>query len=293
MKNLINYYYNLIIKTIHQKNDMYYFTINNNVYLFVPFKGNINYLDKIYRFLLSYNIYCHEIVYNKDNNILTDVDNQFYCLLRVYYNNQKQVSIDDIIFYNIPLRQKKTCNWFNLWCEKLNYYERQVREFGKKYPLIRDSFSYYDGLCETAICYLNNIEVKEVDVYLNHRRIYPKMNLIDFYNPLDLMGDVRVRDACEYFKNKFFNNDNILNKIEVYLLQVRLSYVEMILFFTRFLYPSYYFDMYDKIINGYDLENKLNHYIDKINDYEIFLDELFKLLNKSYHLPPIEWLIKT
>lgn len=292
MKNLINYYYNLIINNIHQKNEIYYFEINDFLYLFIPFDGNIDVLNKIYVFLLNQDIYCHEIIYNKDNSILTNINNSFYCLLKVYFNNKNLVSIQDIILYSIPLAQRKTCNWFNLWCNKLDYYERQVSEFGKKYPLIRDSFSYYNGLCETAIIYLNNLDNYDIDIYLSHRRIIPKMNLINFYNPLDLIGDSRVRDVSEYFKNIFFDNGNILNEIKEYLVNAHLNYAETVLFFARFLYPSYYFDAYDNIIKGYDNETKLKKYLDKVNDYEIFLMELFKHLNNQYQLLPVDWLIK-
>ena len=293
MKNTINYYYNLIPSNIHQIDDTYNLYINNKLYIFMPFYGNINNLNIIYNYLISLNIYCHEIIYNKQNNIITPLNDKSYILLKVYYNDLNHINIQNILSYNILIERNKTCNWYDLWCKKLDYYEYQIREFGKKYPLIRDSFSYYDGLCETAISLLNNINLKNINLYINHQRITKNMNLIDFYNPLYLIMDIKVRDICEYFKIKFFENENILEEVNNYLYISKLSYNEIVLFYIRLIYPSYYFDTYDKIIQGKIKEEKLKKYIDKINNYELFLKKVYLIINNNYYkLPEIEWIIK-
>lgn len=293
MKNTINYYYNLIPTDIHQKEDIYTLNINNIKYLFMPFYGNINTLNIIYNYLINLNIYCHEIVYNKENNVITFINEKPYILLKVHYNNTQQINIQNILSYNILIETDKKCNWYNLWCEKLDYYEYQIREFGKKYPLIRDSFSYYNGLCETAISLLSRLKINQVNMYINHQRINKNMTLIEFYNPLNMVIDVRIRDICEYFKIKFFEGNNILKEINNYLFQAKLNYNEMYLFYIRLIYPSYYFDLYDKIMEGKEKEEKLNQYIDKVNEYEIFLKDVYLIINKYYKIPDIEWIIKT
>lgn len=292
MKNTINYYYNLIPNNIHQIDDTYQLNINNKLYIFMPFYGNINNLNIIYNYLINLNIYCHEIIHNKENNIITILNDKPYVLLKVYYNDINQINIQNILSYNLLIETDKPCNWYELWCQKLDYYEYQIREFGKKYPLIRDSFSYYNGLCETAISLLNNIDLKKNNLYINHQRITKNMNMIDFYNPLNLVIDIKIRDICEYFKTKFFENENIIEEVSNYLYISKLSYNETLLFYIRLLYPSYYFDTYDNIIQEKIKEDKLNKYINKANNYEIFLKKVYLIINKYYKLPEIEWITK-
>lgn len=293
MKNTIKYYYNIIPTQIHQKDDIYFFNINGKKYILMPFYGNIDNLNIIYNYLINLNIYCHEIIYNKDNHIITFINDKPYILLKVYYSNNQIITIQNILSYNILIKIDKKCPWQKLWCEKIDYYEFQIREFGKKYPIIRNSFGYYNGLCENAISLLNYLNLDKLNMYINHQRITKKMDLIDFYNPLNLIIDVKIRDTCEYFKIKFFQDEEVLEEINNYLYFSKLDYNEVVLFYIRLLYPSYYFDMYDKIIQGKEKEEKINIYIEKINDYEIFLKKIYIVINKYYKLPEIEWIIKT
>ncbi|MBQ9318069.1 MAG: hypothetical protein IJR82_00350 [Bacilli bacterium] len=293
MRNTINYFYGLVLDNIHQKKDLFYFKYDGYLYMLVSFNNDVGKMFGIYSYLITNKIYCHEIIRTKENNILSIINNRSYCLLKVYYNYQDEILIDNIVSYNIILDKNKRCDWDILWSQKLDYYELQVREFGKKYSLILESFSYYNGLCESAIVYLKNINIKEVDMYLNHRRIDRNMNLVDFYNPLNFVTDVKIRDACEYFKSQFFIAENILPKINQYLLLANLSFNESVLFFARFLYPSYYFDMYDNIIKGNIEEKKLSIYTSKIDNYELFLSRLYMMIRKYFNIPSVDWLIKT
>lgn len=293
MKNTINYYYNILPLTIHQKDDNYIIDTYNYQYIFMPYTRNINNLNIIYNFLITNNIYCHEIINNKEQSIITNINNKPYILLKVHYNNNSQINLDNIISYNIQIDRNKLCNWYQLWCEKLDYYEYQIREYGKKYPIIRESFSYYNGLCETAISLLSNIKIDGIDMYINHQRINKNMDQLDFYNPLNLVIDAKTRDVSEYFKNKLFNGDNVLNEINNYINSSNLTYNEILLFYARIIYPSYYFDTYDDVIQGKIKEEKLLFYINQINKNENFLKELYYLLSKYYKLPEIEWIIKS
>lgn len=292
MKNTINYYYNLVTNDIHQKNDIYRFSINLENYILMPFYGDINTLYNIYTYLIRLNIYCHEIIYNKDNNIITPINDKPYVLLKIHIKDTL-IKLENIYSYNIFIKSDKKCNWYNLWCEKLDYYEYQVNQYGKKYPLIRESFGYYNGMCETAISLLKTVDISKTNMYINHRRINKNINSIDFYNPLNMIIDVKIRDVCEYFKKEFFDGKNVLNDLNNYLLISHLSYEETILIFVRLIYPSYYFDLYDEIIQGKQSEDKLHYYIDKTDNYEQFLYQVYLTLNKFYKIPEIEWIIKT
>ncbi len=292
MKNTIIYYYNLVPSTIQQKDNIYYIKIDNKNYIFMPYENNINDLLTIYNYLLNIKLYCHELIYNLENNLITMYKNQQYILIKINYNSHKLIDIEDINQYNIYIDNQKKCNWNKLWSIKIDYYEIQLREFGKKYPLIRDSFSYYNGLCETAIILTSSLKDNNINMYLSHKRINPKMTLDNFYNPLNLTIDVRVRDISEYFKNKFFYRGLKIDEVQYYLFQSKLNYYEIVLLFARLLYPTYYFDVYDEIIQGKTKEDKLYNYINKTKTYEKFLRQVYFLLNKYYKIPEIEWIIK-
>ena len=59
------------------------------------------------------------------------------------------------------------------------------------------------------------------------------------------------------------------------------------------LFPSFYFDMYEKIINGSSDDKELLKITNKIESYQILLRDLYWLLKRNANLPDIEWIIKT
>ena len=62
--------------------------------------------------------------------------------------------------------------------------------------------------------------------------------------------------------------------------------------FSRLLYPSYYFDLVKKIIEEDEEEVKLLNYINRVNEYEDLLLDIYNVMNKKYNMPPVEWLKK-
>ena len=132
MKNFINYFYNLNVDNIQQRNDIYKLIINNITYMLVPFYGDINSIYRIYSFLMYNHIYCHEIIFNKDKQMITIFKDKEYVLLKII-NRIHEITLKEINIYNIFVHSEKKCNWYNLWCERIDYYEYQVNQFGKKY----------------------------------------------------------------------------------------------------------------------------------------------------------------
>ena len=85
MKNLINYYYGLLVSEFKKINDRFVFEIDNKNYEFIPFYGDINTLYKNYITLVSNNKYCHEVVINKNKSLITIHDNKPYILIKKTY----------------------------------------------------------------------------------------------------------------------------------------------------------------------------------------------------------------
>ena len=292
MRNAIRYFYNIYCTDIIKNNNNYKILLNNDIYYLVLFNGDISLVNYIYKYLISNNIYCHEIILNKDNQYITTIENENYILLKIH-SEIKKITFSDIVNFDIMIEKNKKCNWYQLWCEKLDYYEYQMSQFKKKYPKLYESFSYYSGLSETAISLASSIKNENVNLYINHKRILKNCSSIDFYNPANMIFDVKVRDVCEYFKNQFFYVENPLNEVRQYLDYIKLSKEEAILFLSRLIYPSYYFDLYDEIIQDRVDEDRIDIILKKTNDYELFIKEMYSYMNFIYRMPEIEWLIKT
>ena len=101
MNNYINYYYNLYPRKIEQKDSNYFFLIDEDKYYFIPYNrltDEIQTLIILNKEMIKRNSLVHEIILNKDNQGITNVDNVPYILLRVYINEDKMVDLGDILF---------------------------------------------------------------------------------------------------------------------------------------------------------------------------------------------------
>ncbi len=291
MKNVINYYYNIVIDDIHHHDQQYYFQFNNYWYLLLPYYKSINELEYNYQILISNNLYCYDIIRNKNNEIITIINDIPYVLLKENIKNRK-ITSSDIIKSSIKVDSINKNNWKQKWCEKIDYYEYQMEQFEKKYPVLYESFAYYSGVTEVAISLLNFLNNDEIVQYTSHYRINNTSTLRDLYNPLEIIVDSRVRDIAEYFKHTYFYRYNPIDEVQEYIQNNYLSYNEIILFISRLIYPSYYFDIYDEIIKERETEDKIDLIINKLEDYEIFLSEVYNELCKNYSIPEINWLKK-
>ena len=290
MKNLINYYYGLLIKEFKKVDESFVFSIDNKVYEFIPFYGDINKFYKNYSLLISNNKYCHEVIFNKDKQLLTLYGKKQYLLLKKNICINKLVDIDEILNYNIPVYGIQSLNWKKLWENKIDYYEYQMSQLAIKYKKIRNSFDYYVGLSETAISLLNYIDNNNITYYICHRRIRYGEKLDEFFNPINIVIDSRVRDIAEYIKVNYFNENINIDFILNFIDNLNLNYTESILLLARLLYPSYYFDIYDQIIQDKIRDDKIDIYIKKNTSYEMFLKKIYIFLKSKYKLPEIEWL---
>ena len=167
MKNNIMYYYKLNIDNIYQSNDYFYFDIGNERYELVIYTRDIKEQQAIYelnRKMLMSNILVHEIILNKDNYIVTIINNIPYILYKIYINKDKEISLSELTYlsnYNFEYDDiLKRDNWNILWGKKIDYLEYQINQMGKKYPILVDSFSYFVGLAENAISYAKNTTIE-------------------------------------------------------------------------------------------------------------------------------------
>jgi len=299
MKNALEYHYDLIVKNIHQKEKKYFFKYHNNNYCMVQCQDRINEMLDIYdlsNYLLNIGVYNHQIILNKNNNIVTYINNQPYVLMRIFDNFDQKISLTDVIAYNNKYihyyNKLKVDDWKKLWEQKIDYLEYQINQLGKDYPHIRASLSYFIGVSENAISLLSEIQ-RDEKIVVSHRRLKKDNTLFDLYNPLNFVLDSRVRDIADYFK------DNIIAEnvnAEIILSQCKglnFSENEWKLFFVRMLFPTFYFDMYEKIIDKEKEDIEIFDIIKIIPTYEYIIKRIYEEMLLHFPMPDIEWLKKT
>ncbi|MGN1312246.1 MAG: hypothetical protein ACI4U4_04490 [Bacilli bacterium] len=299
MKNILEFYYNLSLEEeILNRNGNYYFVVNNNSFVFRPFYGNNNSIDDIYKLnnYLSNFSYIDKIILNKFNSPVTKVKDNLYVLILLKGNNNISLSIiSNLASIDIPsFKSLERNNWEVLWGNLIDYYEMQIGQNEKKYPLIRESFDYFVGMGENAISYLVNTK-KEVKPNFYDKKVLSHNNLYNsLFDPLNIILDHKARDLAEYIKLSFFNNNqNIFKELDEYFYYNHYSFYGMRILFARIMYPSFYFKLYDEILSKKKEEKELNSIIKRIDEYELFLSNIYFYLRKYYDIPMIEWLKKT
>lgn len=287
MKNVINYYYGIIVNEFKKRDTSFIFYINNIEFELIEFYGDINELINLYSLLKTYRREVDEIIINNKNSFITYYESRPYILMKKFNTLRKEIELEDIISYDCKVHVNDKINWKNLWINKLDYYEMQLEEVGIKYPLLKKTFSYYSGLNEVAIALLNYVDYKNINYCVSHRRL-EKMD--DIFNPLNIIIDSRTRDVAEYIKIKYVNEEMMVCDIIEFIRKANFSKDEITLLMSRLIYPSYYFDLYEKIFIEKESEKELNKIIKKNAEYEAFLKEIYNNVKLIYAIPQIEFL---
>lgn len=311
MNNYIDYYYNLYPNTIEKVGRNYRFFLNNEKYYIIMYERNLEEMDtlvKLNKEMIERGSLVHEIVLTKDGKAVFLCDNNSYALLRVYINENIPIKIEDIFYmldYNDTIKPNNIIgrmNWANLWSSKVDYFEYHIGHLIKKYPYIYKTIDYYLGLAENAISYVKDIKTPASLISICHRRIGVTSTLFDLYNPFNLVIDYKVRDIAEYIKSVFFYGENscvegvvnsenmIVDKCNIILERIFKKYLfdneALKLLFARLLFPSYYFDLYENVIDNSLNENVISCIIKKSSAYEEFL----KIILLKTPIPYVEWL---
>lgn len=301
MKNNIIYYYNIEVSNLVKNGNYYSFYVNDDRYEFNIYTRDFkeeNDILKLNKFMVENNILVHEIIPNKNGNVVSVVDNVPYVLYKVYINKDKKITLDELTFMSqydaIGVDSLKRNEWDTLWGTRIDYLEYQINQMGKKYPILVDSFSYFVGMAENAISYVKNtiIETKKEELdkdVISHSKVYDSINSI--YDPLNIIIDHKSRDVSEYIKASFFlNNKKIFEELDIYFSKNYYSFYGIRLLFGRVIYPSFYFDLYDNVILGNVKESEVLNITSRTVEYEAYLKEIYYYLRKFYNIPMIDWL---
>lgn len=301
MKNVLYYYYHFSNTKIYKEQELYKFSIDNINYVFFPFYGNYEDASNIY--YLSNNLLdnrFHKIILNINKQILTKVDNKFYIMLKINNNSSEKVNLamlKDFIYINRNKYIEKLIrlDWPLLWGKKIYYFEYQLNHLEDKYPLIAYTINYYIGMGENAISYINDTLIDKsnyqtVELVIAHRRISYNYKIKDYYNPLNLVIDYKTRDISEYLKSLFIEDKYDLKNIEEFIIKLNFNKFYYQLLFGRLLYPSFYFDLYEQIVDLKAKEKDLIKIIARSREYTYFLRDVYNIINKKVTINKIDWI---
>ena len=292
MKNVIYTYYNILIYDINKDNNNYFFYYDNDLYVFYEVLNDINTINYIYKYILKNNIDTFKIILNKDNDLFTKVDNKQYSLLKINGILKYEFKFDEFKYYPVD---KEGYNWSELWSERLDYYEIQLRELGINYQTVLNSFGLFAGLAENAILYFNLTKNKfkeEVSVGRVHNRMKYPCYLIDYNNPLNFIVDYSVRDIAEYIKVYMISKDYDINNVLLLLDKLNCNNLMFNLLYSRLLYPTFYFDIYDKIILEEGKDSDIVEALEVVDRYLDMFNKIYIRFNNKYDMFNVEWINK-
>ena len=297
MKNALFYYYQLNPTKIIKNKNYYSFEDNNYFYYLYPFNRPIAYLNELLTLSKTLiNSKFMQIILNTNNQALSLINNNYYILLRK--NKKVYFNISDICnpyYCNLEIQKLKLLNhsdWASLWSSKIDYFEYQKDYIRIKYPLLYKSLDYYIGLSEVAISYFNAINTMlkrgfNDNLVVSRRRINLEDN--SFYNPLNIVIDNKARDVGNYLQYLFIRNNYNYDEIEIFISNLYYSKYQYSLLMDRLLFPSFYFDAYENIINGYDNEKKIMPILNRSLEYEKYLKTIYYIINKNQSIFNIDW----
>ena len=289
MKIALMYNYNLESPTIYKVNEQIYIKSEKNRYMLIPIKS-ANELNELYVILKKYGLsnQYYEIIQTKDNRLNILYRGIEYVLLKI--EKEDNSKIENKMQENIELKNATymldRSNWYFLWCKKNDYMEYKNQHIKNKYKLIDETIDYYLGMAETAIAYLNNATDIDKKLTVTHRRLEPQK----IKNPLNIIIDRKERDISEYLKYIFIEQMNNPQKIKEIILSIDPNKYSYYRIYSRMLYPTYYFDIYDNIETGTERENKIQDLISRIDEYEIYLRDIYTIMNAKSQIKKIDWL---
>lgn len=292
MKNVLQLFYQIVVNDNDIDNEGYFF-YNNNYFQIKKYLRDINEINQLLilnNYMVVNNFKINQIILNIQNNPLSLYNNEYYVLLKINYKELEICSFNTVLSPIIKeLNILKRNNWAYLWEMKIDYVEYQIKHYIHKFPIIYDSVNYYIGLAENAIIYYKMLDLKNEKLYINHRRVGIEKG---FFDPCELVIDYKIRDLAEFIKYNFFIKKHNRISIINYFKKIRLEKMDYLLLFVRLLFPSYYFDFYDRIISGEIDEIKIKDIINISNEYEKLLYDIYSLIKQYVNPIEISWLDK-
>ncbi len=174
--------------------------------------------------------------------------------------------------------------WYYHWISRSDFLEDTYQKIKGIYSLIDDSFDYYLGLLEMAIFHLQDYKDAVGNGYIQHQ----KCNSFFNNSPLNIVIDFKERDFSEYLKFIFWND--LYQDIDISsLIYENRNQYNYSLVLARFLYPNYYFDIFDEVVFFHKNQNSLKKYLTRILEFQKYYETIVVEIEKYYPIKKISF----
>ena len=300
VSGILKYYYNIDVDLVRNDGNYYYFKYGDNFYILSLVKDK----NRVFNFQKNMNIFnrnafFHRAVNNKYSKSITVVNNDAYILLSINLIYNRLINFNDLLNNQLLYVSSEDSyayrlDWIDLWKNKIDYFERYFMEKGIAELDVNVLANYYIGLGESAIAYLSDTLLQYGfffnDFVVAHYRIGNNDTLVEWYNPLNVLVDHKARDLAEYLKSLFFVGKYDFYEISKCLLQSGFSEIDFRILYARLLFPSYFFDKYERFINEKIGEKELFCLANTIDEYGKYLKKIYVIISKISHIPVVEWI---
>ena len=269
MKDILNEYYDLKIEHYKECNEGIIFFIGGNKYYLYKLNNDdsVENTRELYEYVISKsNVKLHNILLNKYGEISSD--GYVLMLLRVV---DSDITINDVYLFNLCNMNEYKKQYIDIgdrWLRRVDYLEDKLNKniIDSK---VRYVFDYYSSIIEILVKFLGNIDINAIDLVLAHKKSYN--NTIDYYNPFNLVIDLKYRDLIYYL-------DSIGELEQIFKYCTYINENDRKYMFFRILLPSkviYTIELYLNDVAGIE---DIEVYLNNISDYESYLskyEELF------------------
>ena len=291
MKEKIQYYYNMMPINLIYRAEYIEFTSNNDHYYLMLENGKFQQVMLIDKIMKLNKIDIYDFIVNKNFQYITLINNKGYVLLKLLVEKtEKEIDLNDLLlFANLTLNFTSELRWIDKWIQKTDALESNRSELLSKNETLEKTLDYYLGISENAIMYVkyhsSNIG-KIYQLHLQHERLNTKTRkYIMFYNPFDIIFDIRVRDISELIKQYILEGKNYKKLLKEIIEIMKINSNEIGLIVSRIMFPTYYFDFIE------DENSFANKKIITFSSYYLdTMNEIIKLASSYYEIPMPDYL---
>lgn len=289
MRNVLWYYYQVRCDDIEERNEEFTIFNQDGEFIFKELKIPLEIFKQIVEALYYNQIPSYIVVINKDGEILTDFNKKKFVLLK-----KGKLLTNNFIDLTLVSIKKDTNNIGETWAKKIDYYMLQLKEFGINKEILINSFNYYVGMAENAIGMANRINENNTEfIYvIQHTRLKYPLSVSKYYDPSNMVIDLRIRDLSEYIKDKFFKESVNIEEIDGIVKKYDLNESEINMLYARLFYPTYYFDLFEDMVIDEEDEEKILQILKKRQSYENLLASFYDSYKNNYNIFEIEWIKK-